>query len=396
MKIKYVLLFWALSAAFGIGRNIEKTVLLPADKNVSLGIENIYISPQPDQPPLIAFYGEDEQHIYIYHTAEKSISRVKCKTSESYMSAPPVSFVTFCWDQECRGKFAAVFSTYGQRLVFFGENRGNKELKKSETLSVKTTAFTYRDEVLYFLDLDSNRVRRIPARFFSSTLKPDKPGLVIADCKWVPRTGQPYFVLRNVSKNNYGIYEGKGFKKVVDDPFLDELYPHYSQDGTRLGYIERAKGTGTSRVCIKAGKNVKKSEFTFALEENALLREYKRMFWVGNKLYYFAKEPDLNSRHMGYGLRVLSIKEDRSLPYGSRLISKNEKILDILSNKKGICEDLQDKPTVGDIVVFEYKGHPCFVFLTDFGSFKIKVGNKRNWVSTKAVVIADSLLSGEE
>lgn len=384
-----------ISIAYANNKNVEKTILVSLGENSALSIENLYISPREDRPAFIAFYGEDQQHIYLYNTGSQKITAFQFKASKSWTETTSISFVTFCWDQRVYGAFAAVFSTYGEKLVFVGSINGNKQLKrlKSENLAGSSTAFNYRDGILSFLNLDNGKIQSAPGKNSLHSLGPPRASQVITDFKQVQKNGHPYFALRNIVNNDTGIYYGKRFKKVVDSPDFDELYPHYSADGEILGYIERDKKTASARVCLKVGKkNPVRSKFTFALEENALLREYQRMFFVGRKLYYFKKEPDNKSKHSRYGLFLLMENGKEEIwSYQSRIIAKNDKFIDIQTNNQALCTDILKFPIVKTIIPFKSNGKTHFIFLTNQGNYEIKIKVFQP-VYTQAIVISDHRL----
>ena len=361
---------------------VEKTILIPADKTSVLNIENLYISPQSHLSPLIAFYGEDEKHIIVYNVESKKAITFEFEASKSAAEPTPVSFVTFCWDQEKYGKFAAIFSTYGKKLVFAGSIEGEeiKKLKRLKPdLGVNTTAFNYRNGILSFLNLDKGRIETSPQEYSLHFRSPYR-NKVISDFKLVEKDGKPYpyFTLRDTAQNDNGIYEGRGFNEVVDATGFDELYPHYSPGGNLLGYIERNKQTASARVCLKIGKSTfKKSNFTFALEENAMLREYPRMYFMGNKLYYFIQEPDLNSKNKSYGLFELSEEDEKVLHLEEKFISTKDEVIFILTNIKGFCKRINEFPIIKNIIPFKYKNRTHFVLLTHPAYLKIKIENSK-------------------
>jgi hypothetical protein len=289
--------------------------------------------------------------------------------------------------------------------VFTGRIDGPKQLGKPKEIGVNTSGFNYRDQTLFYVDLDKGGGKALvpSGGLFSSRswVNPRHSNLAIADFKLMPND-EPYFTLRNVKTNDNGIYKGKGFHRVVDEPGIDELYPHYSDDGKMLGYIKRDKKTASARVCLKVGKNKPiKSTFTFALEENALLREYQRMYFIGKELYYFNKEPDLNSKTMKYGFFRLSETGQQDLVYTSEIISNNEEVLDILTGKQALCLEVRQFPTVRHIMPIQYKKHLYYVILTNPGKYKIKIKNpagKYDYpvVKSQVIVTADSRFAREE
>lgn len=404
-KLIYVIIsVLLLSPAIGAAGSLEKIVLLPFDESSSIRVENLFVSPQVDRPPMIAFYGEGGQEIFIYDSGKEKISRFKFQESESLMSSSALSFVTFCWDKKKRkdGRFAVVFSTYGKKLVFHGGINDKEQLKRPTAIGENATGFNYYDGALYYVNLGNGRIERSPADFLSSNYTPKESNLSIVDFKMVEKDGEPYFILRNVVTNGNGIFKGEDFKKIVDDPDVDELYPHYSPDGKLLGYIERQKRTGSARVCLKcADRPVVKSKFTFAIKENALLREYSRMFFIGDGLYYFIKEPDLNSKNEKFGLFVLSEKGENVFTLNSEIISVSDKVYDYLTDKVGKLETIRESTAVKDIFPFEYKKSPYFVLLTNSHSYKVASAEtpakiKRYWINSQAIIIVDSRILKEE
>jgi hypothetical protein len=374
----------------------DKTILIPVEEYPALNIENLYVSPHfpgEDQPPLIAFYGEDERHIFLYNPERKKITRFVLKLAASSWDTTSVSFVTFCWDQKNYGEFAVIFSKKGQRLGFHGQINGGTQLKNPEKLDVNTIGFNYWDGDIYYVKLKENAAK-IPRTSFwqlsSPWSQPDQPQQVISDFKLMPRIGKPYFVLRNVKTNDNGIYDEK-FNPIVDTEKYDELYPHYSGDGKLLGYIERDKRTASARICLK-GKNTLKSTFSFALDENALLREYQRMYFLENQLYFFKKEPDLHSKNEKYGFFKLSEQGPINLVYESEMVTPGDQVLDILTGEKGKCHKITTVPTVKDIIPIKYKGQLYFVVLTNPGKYTIHFNQKKGGLNFRKVKGGQAIL----
>lgn len=375
---------------------ISKVILMPVQEGNAFGVENIYVSPQTDKPALIAFYGEDGKHIFIFNAKERKCSKFTFKVSDSLLHQPSVSFISFCWDIERYGHFTVIFSQYGQKTIFTSNIHSGGALKKRADVSVKTVAFNYVDGVVSYVNLENGEVEKIPGGIFSRSLEPPDANQVITQYKIIQNSGEPYFTLRDMRRNDNGIYRGSGFKKVVDEPAVDELYPHYSASGNMLGYIERERGSGIARVCLKTGDQVKRSHFTFALEENALLREYNRMFFVGKNLYYFVKTPDLNSKSKRYGLFVFPGQgNERVLTCHSRLISKGEPVMDIFSNKQGQCIRVETFPFVKNILPFWHDGRIHYAFLSNQGLYKIAIQKQTNRYSFPKVKSQAIVITGE-
>ncbi|MCU0289655.1 MAG: hypothetical protein MUF15_25090, partial [Acidobacteria bacterium] len=104
---KFILVIVCLAMPyFAPGENIEKVVLVPIDSGAPLNIENLYISPQENDPPLVAFYGEDGANIYVYNTVSRKMRAFQFKIGRSRVEETSFSFVTFCWDLEAYGDFA--------------------------------------------------------------------------------------------------------------------------------------------------------------------------------------------------------------------------------------------------------------------------------------------------
>lgn len=393
MKLKKIIISLSLLIVLpctGItANNIDKTILIPVEEYPALNIENLYVSPDfpgENHSPLIAFYGEDEQHIFVYHPDRKEITRFVLKLAKSSWDTTSVSFVTFCWDRKNYGEFAVIFSKKGQRLRFRGHINGSTRLKDPKKLDVNTIGFNYWNGDIYYVKLKKNSAKIPPTSlwsFPSPWCKPDNPQQVISDFKLIPRTGKPYFVLRNIETNDNGIYDEK-FKPIVDSEKCDELYPHYSAGGKLLGYIERNKKTASARICLK-GKNTLKSTFTFALDENALLREYQRMYFLGNELYFFKKEPDLHSKNKKYGFFKLSEQGPTDLVYESEIVSPQDQVLDILTGKWGKCHKITMSPTVKDIIPIKYKSQLYFVILTNPGKYTIDFYKKGGGLNSQKV-----------
>jgi hypothetical protein len=383
MKIFIFLICFMLifSSAWGVvyDNNAEKTILLLVDsENIGkhLGIENVFISNQKDQPLLIAFYGEDEKHIFVFNAGKKKLTRFQLKVPGSLMETSSVSFVTICWDQLEYGKFAVIFSRFGHKLVFMGDIQGDvKEALLRDPLKIKaeSTGFNYRSGILSFVNLGNGKIETIHGKSPGSFPGTTKQELMIIDFKLVQNTGEPYYTLRNPADNEIGIYKGKEFDRAVDSPGIAELYPHYSPAGTLLGYIEFDKEKASASVCLKiSDKKTIKSTFTFALEENALLREYYRMYFLEETLYFFLKVPDLDSKDKKPGLFMLSENGEKMLHYKEPLISKNDRFIDIL-NRSAACLEVRKVPIVKDIIPISFENHIYLVILTYPGNYKLKV-----------------------
>lgn len=373
---------------------IEKSILLPVpqeNSSLSIRIENVYVFSQDNQPPLVAFYAEDQSRVFVYDTASRVITGFNLEFAASIMSSPTISFITFCWDPVQYSHFAVVFSVNDKNMVFKGNLRGNRRLK-GDVLDVNTTDFNYYNGILYYLDLNDGEIHGGTWLGQVGKLKPGQwPKITIADFKIIEGTGEPYVVLRNTITNDNGIYRGWDLKKVVDKPGNDEFYPHYSADGQTLGYIQRDKTTGAARVCLeKAGRAGIVSSYTFALPENARLREYQTMYFVGNTLYYYMKEPDIYAKQMKGGLRVLSANQDDVVQFPESLsvkFVKGETFLDITTGKTGVCEDVRAGSNVKNIIPCRFNQKVYDVIILNNDAFKTKLGNHRGWSTIPAILI---------
>jgi hypothetical protein len=389
------------------GETAKRTILLlskdPMDIPPTIAVENLYISSQTDRSPLIAFYLEDEQHVMVYDTIKQKVYRFRFAVpGKSRTESTSAHFITICWDQQKYGDFAVILASGEKNWILSGSIHGNeRKLKNVEAISNKTGKFVYRNGVMMFLDLGRNKIESIGGRLPFHSREPSNKNHVIVDFKMPRAKNRPYFCLLNKENSNCGIYSGEQFEMAVDSNDFDELYPHVSANGRLLGYIETNRNNGSSRICLKPlGKPVIKSNFTFALDENALRREYSRMYFIGDELCFYAKHPDLKSRDMPYGLFILSAQKEALLrDHQISLVSSNESITDLWTHSRGIVESIWRVPSVRDVIPVEYNGKRQFIYLSGKGKFQVKFKNgKLELISPQSelLVISNTWLSNRE
>lgn len=279
------------------------------NNSIDLGKENIFVSPGYSRNSYVAFSCERAKSIIIYNVNTKNVYKFNFQAGGLMDNSDNhLTFVTICWDQKKDGAFAAVYSKYGEKLVFFREVGGTKDLKNPNKIGEKAVSFNYRNGTMSYVDLSDGNVYNLshgdsPEVYIK---KPSYNNLLITGYKLSPGDGVPYFVLRNSSTNDCGIYKGN-FETVVNNPNVDELYPYISNDGKLIGYIERDKKNGKSVICLKTPSMTIRSGKSFAMDENARLLEYDRMYFINKKLYFYIEAPDVFASITEKGLNSLSV-----------------------------------------------------------------------------------------
>ena len=392
-----MLLFILLAVCINHGFGNVNALFVGAFHGKTLSIDHIYPFPG-NSTPRFAFCCNHGKTIIVYDgmnhrtkVFEPASGGLMANTYET------LSFVTFCWDLEGNNAFTAVYAAEGKKRIFYGKAEGfgkaPETLRNPDEISDKAVSFNFRGGKLSYIDLGKGDIYEL-TRGYSPRRLYRKPGgnRTVTYYKISPsRDVPPYFVLRNTRLNDSGIFKGGNFTKVVDKADRDELYPHISDDGTLLGYIERDPREGKAVICLGTPSGTRKSRKSFALEENALLREYNRMFFIGNILYYYIDVPDVFAAKTPPGLASLAQRRGEQIlqRHTEIVLRQNDECLNLLNGE--VCryesfylqkeEDLATKiyPPTYKMVPYRRNNNMYILIFTRFDSEIIAKKGKDSW-----------------
>ena len=134
-------------------------ILMAIETNPQLSIENIY--GYQGTEPLVAFYGEDNKHVFVYDFQKKRLIRFACKIITRAGDTIIPKFITFCWDLDKNGAFAVVFEKSGEVIFFKGDtnnSQGINELKPAGDIFQSAACFYLRKGEMSYLDLEDRNV----------------------------------------------------------------------------------------------------------------------------------------------------------------------------------------------------------------------------------------------